>query len=244
MDKDLRNRTRPLRKTKKLRSRRLPKRYPILRTATILALIILSMSSLSKFSVNGQTYNLKYDLGYVGTPFAGGTISVASNFTNTGQLTVRVTSISFASDFWSNGTRQVISGFPFNLTTGMNRMVDTAVLIPTSASIGNHQITATATWQFSNSSRWYAASSISASLTVMVSQTIGSLFNGMGTYYGMLIRPGVALAVVVAVLVVFLVVRQRRKPKPGVPYQLVLRELKSLMSIDILRSRSHPHDPN
>jgi len=84
---------------------------------------------------------MKYDLGYSGIPFAGGVVSIISNFTNTGLLTIRVTGVSFASDFWSNGTRQVTSGFPFNLTAGMNKEADTPVLIPTEAFIGNHNVT-------------------------------------------------------------------------------------------------------
>jgi len=97
----------------------------------------------------------------------------------------------------------------------MNKMINTAVLIPPNAFIGNHNITATAAWEYSDSSGWYTASPAVARLTVMVSQTIGSLFNGMGTFYGMLIRLGIALAVVVVVLVGILIVRQRRKSKPS-----------------------------
>jgi hypothetical protein len=157
---------------------------------------------------------LKYELSYFGVPFAGGVISLVSNFTNNGQLTLRVTSISFASDFWSNGTRQVTSGFPFNLTIGVNKMVDTTVLIPTSVSIGNHEITATATWQYSSSSGWYAASPVVTSpLTVTVSQTIGSLLSSLAT----ILVIGFGAALVAIVLVVFLVLRQRKKHKSGAP---------------------------
>jgi uncharacterized membrane protein YuzA (DUF378 family) len=152
---------------------------------------------------------LKYDLGYVGVPFAGGAISLVSNFTNTGQLTLRVISISLASDFWSNGTRQVSSGFPFNLTAGMNKMINTAVLIPPNAFIGNHNITATAAWQYSNSSGWFNASLVGVSKSVLVSQTIGSLFSSFATI--LLIGLGIAGAVVVSV--VFLVTRHGKKSK-------------------------------
>jgi hypothetical protein len=185
----------------------------ILRTAAILALITFSLPSLASFNARGQSYNLKYDLSYAGIPFAGGAISVLSNFTNIGQLTVRVTNVSIASDFWSNGTRQVTSGFPFNLTAGMNKMIDTAVLIPITAYVGNHNITATATWQYSNSSGWHPTTPIVASIPVMVSQTVGSLFSSLAT----ILLIGLGVAVVVVVLVVFLVVRQRKKPKPNVP---------------------------
>jgi hypothetical protein len=179
----------------------------------IFALIILSLTSFTNLSARGQTYRLKYDLGYSGIPFPGGAIVVSSNFTNIGQLTIQVTSVSFVSDFWSNGTRRVTSGFPFNLTAGMNKAVDTPVLIPTGGSIGNHNVTGTATWQFSNSSGWFSATPVVASVRVLVSQTIGSLFSSLATV--LLVGLGVALAAVI--VVVFLVVRQRKKPKPEGP---------------------------
>jgi len=156
---------------------------------------------------------LKYDLGYVGTPFAGGAISLVSNFTNIGQLTVRVTSVLFASDFWSNGTRQISSGLSFNLTAGMQKEVDTPVLIPPNAFIGNHNITATAAWQYSNSSGWFNASPVGVSKTVLVSQTISSLFSSFVT----ILLIGLAVAVVVVVLVLFLVTRRGKKSKPNTP---------------------------
>jgi hypothetical protein len=177
----------------------------------LLALIILPFLSATTVRTYALSFSLKYDLGYSGVPFAGGAIVVASNFTNIGQLTLRVTSLSFASDFWSNGTRQVTSGFPFNLTAGMNKEVDTPILIPTSASIGSHNVMSTATWQYSNSSGWVNATPVVTSITVSVSQTIGSLFSSFVT----ILLIGLGVAAVVVVLVVILVVRQRKKRKPG-----------------------------
>src|SRR3989442_12276395 len=124
---------------------------------------------------------MKYDLGHSGIPFAGGVVSIISNFTNTGLLTIRVTGVSFASDFSSNGTRQVTSGFPFNPTAGMNKEADTPVLIPTEAFIGNHNVTSIATWQYSDSSGWHTSAPAVTSITVNVSQTIGSLLSGFVT---------------------------------------------------------------
>jgi hypothetical protein len=184
----------------------------------LLALIILPLLTATTVRTHALSFSLKYDLGYSGVPFAGGAIAVASNFTNIGQLTLRVTSISFASDFWSNGTRQVTSGFPFNLTAGMNKEVDTPILIPTSTSIGNHDITSTATWQYSNSSGWFNATPVVTSIKVNVSQTIGSLFSSFVT----ILLIGLGVAAVVVVLVVFLVVRQRKRPKQGAPLPVSL----------------------
>jgi len=188
-------------------------KYPVLRIATILALAILSIPSLTTLSVRSQPYSLKYDLGYSGVPFPGGVISVASNFTNTGQLTVRVTSVSFASDFWSNGTRQVTSGFPLNLTAGMNKNIDTSVLIPSSSSTGNHNLVATANWQYSNSSGWYSASPIAASITVVVSQTLDSLLSNFTT----ILLIGLGVTAVAVVLVIFVLTRRRRKSRSSAP---------------------------
>ena len=172
-------------------------------------LVVLSLPSPANLSVHGQLYGLKYDLGYSGIPFPGGAISVASNFSNTGQLTVRVTSVSIASDFWSNGTRQVTSSVPFNLTASTNKMIDTAVLIPANASIGNHNIRATADWQDSNSSGTYTASPIIASVTIMVSQTIDSLLSSFVT----ILLIGLGVAGVVVVFILLLVFRRRRTRK-------------------------------
>lgn len=159
------------------------------------------------FTAHGQSYNLTYGLSYTGTPFPGATISFSDNLTNTGQLTARVTSILFASDLWSNGTRQVTSGFPLNLTAGANKVVDIPALIPINAQLANHTITATANWQYSDSSGWHTAPPTTANVTVMVSQTVGSLFSGFAT----ILLTGLGLIVAIAVLGVLLVVRRRRK---------------------------------
>ena len=192
---------------------RRPRARQLLRTAMLLALITLPLLTTATVRTYALSFNLKYDLGYKGVPFAGGAIVVASNFTNLGQLTLQVTSVSFASDLWSNGTRQVTFGFPFNLTAGMNKEVDTPILIPTSASIGNHNVTSTAAWQYSSSSGWVNANPAVTSINVNVSQTLGSLFSSFVT----ILLIGLGVAAVVVVLVVFLVVRQRKKPKPGAP---------------------------
>ena len=175
----------------------------------------------------------------VAYPFPGGVISVVSNFTNTGQLTVRVTSVSFASDFWSNGTRQVTSVFPLNLTAGMNKNIDTTVLIPSSSSTGNHNLKATANWQFSNSSGWYFASPIVASITVVVSQTLGSLLANFATI--LLIGLGVTAAAVV--LVIFVLTRRRRKSRSSAPLPVGPGQNRTaLLSRRDLRPRTHRDD--
>jgi hypothetical protein len=179
----------------------------------MVVVLLLPLLTAATVRTYGVSYGLKYDLGYAGVPFAGGAIVLASNLTNTGQLTIRVTSLSFSSDFWSNGTRQITSGFPFNLTVGMNKEVATPVLIPTNASIGNHEVSSRANWQFSNSSGWFTASPVATSVTVAVSQTIGSLFAALAT----ILLIGAIVAVVIVVLVVVILIRQRKKTKPGSP---------------------------
>ena len=190
-----------------------PKWNLILRTGILLALIVLPLLTMPTVRTYGLSFDMKYDLGYSGIPFAGAVVSIISNFTNTGLLMIRVSGVSFASDFWSNGTRQVTSGFPFNLTAGMNEEVDTPILIPTSASIGNHNVTSTATWQYNSGSGWVNANPAVTSINVNVSQTIGSLFSSFVT----ILLIGLGVAAVVVVLVVFLAIRQRKKPKPGAP---------------------------
>jgi hypothetical protein len=92
-------------------------------------------------------------------------------------------------------------------------MIDTAVLIPTSATIGNHNIRGTATWQYSNSSGTYTASPIVASVTIMVSQTLDSLFSSFATT----LLIGLSVAGVAVVLIVFSVIRRRKKRKAIFP---------------------------
>ena len=153
---------------------------------------------------------MNYELTYTGVPFAGGAIVLASNFTNTGQLTIRVTSLSFASDFWSNGTRQVTSGLRFNLTGGTSKQVDTPVLIPAGSATGNHVVTATASWQYSNSTGWYDASPVVTRTTVAVSLTIGSLFASWATALVI----GLVVVAVIVVAIVIIIVLKKKKPKP------------------------------
>jgi hypothetical protein len=179
----------------------------------MIVVILLPFLTAATLRTYGVPYSLRYDLGYTGVPFAGGAIVLTSNLTNTGQLTIRVTSISFTSDFWSNGTRQVTSGFPFNVTVGMSKVIDTPVPIPTNASIGNHDVSSAANWQFNNSSGWFNASPVVTSVTVAVSQTIGSLFAALAT----ILLIGAIVAVVIVVLVVIILIQQRKKIKPGPP---------------------------
>jgi hypothetical protein len=94
----------------------------------------------------------------------------------------------------------------------MNKMINTAVFIPPNAFIGNHNITATAAWQYGNSSGWFNASPVGVSKTVLVSQTVGSLFSGFVT----ILLIGLGVAVVVVVLVVFLVTRRGKMSKSSI----------------------------
>jgi hypothetical protein len=181
----------------------------MLRNGICLFLMVLSLLAATSIPTYASSYDMKYNLTYTGVSFAGGAIVLASNFTNIGQLTIRVTTISFASDFWSNGTRQVTSGLLFNLTVGTSREIDTPVAIPASASIGNHTVTATAYWQYSNSTGWFNASPIVTSTTVVVSQTIGSLFASFAT----VLIIGLVVAVII-VLVVLVMVFKKKKSKP------------------------------
>jgi len=175
-------------------------------------LIILSLLTVATLSASGQSYNLKYDLGFVGTLYAGGVISIVSNFTNS-QLTIRIAGILFASDFWSNGTRDISLGPSFYLTAGMMKEVDTLVPIPPNAFIGNHNIDATADWQYSNSSGWFNATPIQTNKAVLVSQTIGSLFSSFVT----ILLIGLSIVGVVIVLIVILVFGRRKTRKPRSP---------------------------
>ena len=190
------------------------KRSRIVRNTICVLLIVLSLLAASFRPAFAASYNMKYDLTYTGVPFAGGAIILVSNFTNTGQLAIRVTSISFASDFWPNGTRLLTSGLQFNLTTGANREVDTPTVIPATASIGSHMVTATASWQFANSTGWFDASPISTTTSVAVSQTISSLF---ASFAEVLIIGLVVAAIIVALVVLAIILRRRKSNSKTAP---------------------------
>jgi hypothetical protein len=78
---------------------------------------------------------------------------------------------------------------------GTNKTIDSTVLIPASAIIGNHNVRATAAWEYGNSLGDIRGQSYCRNVTVMVSKTIDSLFSSFATM--MLIGLGVAGVVVV-----------------------------------------------
>ena len=192
------------------------------------SLFVVAISLLATYvaPAYSASYNMRYDLAYTGVSYAGGAIVLVSNFTNTSQLTIRITQISFASDFWTNGTRVVTSGLLFNLTAGASRQVNTPVVIPVSASLGNHPVTGTASWQYSNSSGWFDASPVPTSTTVLVSQTISSL---LATFATILIIGLVVAAVIIVSLVIVVVVRRKRS-KPGVSPQPAPRGVSMILT--------------
>ena len=185
-------------------------RNELSRNSILLLLTVVSLLSATFLPTFGASYNMNYDLTYTGVPFAGGAIVLTSNFTNTGQLTIRVTSILFASDFWSNGTRELTSGLMFNLTAGTSKEVNTPVVLPASAGTGKHVVTGTASWQYNNSTGWYDASPVVTSTAVAVSLTIGSLFASWAT--ALII--GLVVVAVIVVAVVIIVVLKKKKSKP------------------------------
>lgn len=186
-----------------------------LRIILLISLVSLSLTIEGTTPAHGVPYSMNYSLSISGVPFAGGAISLGNNFTNAGQLTIRVIGITIASDFWSNGTRQVFSRFPFNLTMGTKSIVDTPILIPASASIGDHTISSTASWQYSNSTGWHDASPVTAKIALTVSQTISSLFSGVVTI--LLIGLGVAVAATLLIVAILIMQRRRRSKSPQAP---------------------------
>lgn len=192
------------------------KRSKTFRTWLVIALVIFQTLISIVMPSNAVPYGLSFGLGYRGVPFAGGAIVLASNFTNTGQLPTRIIGVTFTSDFWSNRTRQITSGLPFNLAAGMSSMVETPVLIPTSASIGDHAITGTVSWEYSNSSGWYTAGPVTTSTSVKVSQTLSTLLSSFVTSF--VIGLGVVAATVTLVLARVMVRKRRRINHTAAPH--------------------------
>ena len=185
-------------------------RGKIFRNSIFLLVMIVSLLSATFLQTFATSYNMKYNLTYTGVPFGGGAIILASNFTNIGQLTIRVTNILFASDFWSNGTRQLTSCLPFNLTAGTSKEVDTPIVVPAGTPTGDHVVTGTASWQYNNSTGWRDASPVATKTTVTVSQTLSSLFASLtpNLIIGLLV-----VAVVVVSVVAVVVLKKKSKPQ-------------------------------
>ncbi len=116
-------------------------------------------------SFPGPPAQLYDQLSYLETPYAGGTSTLRNNFTNTGQLSVHVTSITVDTDF---GTFHQTGLLPLELSPGESSTLDMTISIPATARPGNHTVTATTAWQFFNNSTWQNAPDLVISGTIPV----------------------------------------------------------------------------
>jgi hypothetical protein len=159
---------------------------------------------------HAQTVSLSYAVSYSGTPYPTGSIVVAATFTNSGQVPLRVTDFSLVTDF---GTFSASTGLPLVINAGALKELDMMVSIPSSVSVGGHQLTASAVFQYQDPStmQWVTPSTSPQTVqsTLLVQQN-PAILAWIG--YGVL-----GLTALLAGLVVYYFSRLRRKPKPPVP---------------------------
>lgn len=163
---------------------------------------------------HAQTVSLSYAVSYSGTPYPSGSIVVAGTFTNSGQVPLRVTDFSLVADF---GTFSASTGLPLVISAGAVKELDMLMSIPSSVSVGGHQLTASAVFQYQDPStlQWVTpgTSPQTVQSTLQVQQNPAIL---VWIGYGVL-----GVAILLAALAVYYFSRLRRKPKPSVPDQKV-----------------------
>ncbi len=164
--------------------------------------------------VHAQTCGLEYKVGSSGSVSPGGTFSLENNFTNSGSLAIQIISVSLTVDF---GTFSAPSSMlPLSVPAGSSQNLNFDVQVPSSASVGNHAASATASFQCNESGTWVTPSIsplvISTTLTVSQSPTTLAAIG--------LIIIGVIVALVVAVVVLAVMLRRRKRapPPPTQPY--------------------------
>lgn len=102
---------------------------------------------------------LFYEVQYVGLPYPGGQTTLLNNFTDRGNVPMRITSLSFATDF---GTFNESSGLPLELRPGETRTLGLTMSIPLKTASGNHTIIATVKWEYYDpqTSRWVVSNPV------------------------------------------------------------------------------------
>lgn len=156
-------------------------------------------------SAQSQAYcGLQYKVGSVGAVFPGGSFTFFNNFTNTGSVQLNVVSITLTTDI---GTFSPPSGLPLQVAAGATKELDMTVQVPSSASVGAHPASASASFQcFDPSTSQYVIPSFSP-LVIQTTLTVSQNPSTAGLIGSIVL--GVIVALVVAV--VLLVVRLRRK---------------------------------
>lgn len=184
-----------------------------LRTPYMALVVLATLAFLGTMavSVHGQTCGIQYKAGSTGSVSPGGTFTLTNNFTNTGSVAIQVTSITLTVDFGTFSAPS--SALPLSVSSGGSQSVSFDVQVPSSASVGSHSASASASFQCNESGSWVTPSfsPLVLTTTLTVSQS-----PGLSAAIGLIILGVIAvLAVVVVVLVVKL--RRRKQAPPPTP---------------------------
>ena len=184
-----------------------------MRTSFLALIILAGLAFLGTIavSVHGQTCAVQYKVGSTGAVYPGGTFTVTNNFTNTGSVAIQVTSITVTVDFGTFSAPS--SGLPLSVSSGASQSVNFDVQVPSSASVGSHAASASASFQCNESGSWVTPSfsPLVLSTTLTVSQS-----PGISAAIGLTIL-GIIAALVVVVVVLVVKLRKRKQAPPPSP---------------------------
>ncbi len=160
------------------------------------------------FAVQGvqaqASYGLQYVVGSKGAAYQGQEFTAANNFTNTGTVQIQVLQITITTDF---GTFTP-TGLPLSISPGQKRTLEMQIQVPSTASVGNHPLSASASFQYldPSTSQWVTPneSPIVLQTTLTVSQGQSTSLLILGAIFG-------TIAALVAVVVVLAVKLRRRR---------------------------------
>jgi len=173
------------------------------------AVIACVMVGFLAVTVNGASYGLQYNLIY--TPANPGSSSIMVNkFTNSGTVPEQVTGVTITSDL---GTWAASSGLPLQVPVGQTVELNMTEQIPSSASVSNHAVTASISFQYQDpsTSQW-----VTPNTSPLVVQGSINVTNLAGAFETTLFDIGVIGGIVAAVVAVLTVVLLRRR-KPAQP---------------------------
>jgi len=113
---------------------------------------------------------LFYAAGYEGLAYPGGTTTLLNNFTDAGNVPMRVTGLSFATNF---GTFDESTNLPLQLRPGESSVLRFVISIPSGTTPGNHAIIVTVKWEYYNPqlSQWIGANPLTVTGNLPIDQT-------------------------------------------------------------------------
>jgi len=91
------------------------------------------------------TYELQYSINPKEWTYPGGTFTATNTFHNKGTVPLRIISVEWATDF---GTFMATTGIPLTLVAGEKKELVMDIKVPSTASVGNHPLSASTTFQY------------------------------------------------------------------------------------------------